>query len=228
MYALGFLAGYVIIKRRKILSDAELESLLFFVFLGVLLGGRLGYVLFYNLPYYLAHPIEVLYTWQGGMSFHGGVIGVIVAMFLFARMHRKSFLIIADNITSILPIGLGLGRIGNYLNGELLGFSPYIGPLAVVKNGVSHFPSPLLEATLEGVVLFLILYFLRQRDIFPGKIATSFLVWYGIFRFCVEFVRTPDLGLGYPAFGLTLGQILSIPMIVIGIILYYFFKKNAR
>lgn len=125
MYALGFMGGYLILRARKILSEKELESLLMYVFFGVLLGGRLGYVLFYNLPYYLAYPAQILATWQGGMSFHGGVIGVILAMILFAKVHKKSFLSIADNVTSILPIGLGLGRIGNYINGELLGFSPY-------------------------------------------------------------------------------------------------------
>ncbi|MDD5197641.1 MAG: prolipoprotein diacylglyceryl transferase [Candidatus Gracilibacteria bacterium] len=226
MYALGFIVGYYLLKRRKILSESELDSLMLYVFLGVLLGGRIGYVLFYNLPYYLAHFVEILYTWQGGMSFHGGVIGVILAMIFFARMHRKSFLIIADSVTSILPIGLGLGRIGNYLNGELLGFANYIGPFAVEKNGVSYFPSPLLEATLEGVVLFGILFLLRQKNIFSGKIASSFLIWYGIFRFCIEFVRTPDVGLGYLAFGLTMGQILSIPMIFIGTALYFYFKAS--
>lgn len=162
------------------------------------------------------------------MSFHGGVIGVIIAMFLFARMHKKTFLIIADHITSVLPIGLGLGRIGNYLNKELLGFSPYAGPFAVEKNGISYFPSPLLEATMEGIVLFIILHFLWRKNIFPGKIATSFLIWYGIFRFCIEFVRTPDIGLGYLALGLTMGQLLSIPMIVIGVILYRSFKSSYK
>lgn len=167
MYALGFFAGYWILKRRKILSETELESLVLYVFFGVLLGGRLGYVLFYNLSYYLSHPVEILQTWHGGMSFHGGVIGVIIAMIFFSKMHRKSFLIIADSVTSILPIGLGLGRIGNYLNGELLGFANYTGPFSVEKNGVSYFPSPLLEAVLEGVVLFIILNFLLRKNMFP-------------------------------------------------------------
>lgn len=163
------------------------------------------------------------------MSFHGGVIGVIIAMILFSKMHRKPFLIIADSVTSILPIGLGLGRIGNYLNGELLGFANYTGPFSVEKNGVSYFPSPLLEAILEGVVLFIILNFLLRKNMFSGKVASSFLLWYGIFRFSVEFVRTPDAGLGYLAFGLTMGQILSVPMIAIGGILYvYFHKKNPE
>lgn len=123
MYALGFIAGYCIIRARKVLSDAELDALVFYVFVGVILGGRLGYVLFYDLSYYLAHPVDILKTWNGGMSFHGGMIGVIIAMYLFARKYRKSFLDIADQVTSVLPIGLGLGRIGNYINGELLGFS---------------------------------------------------------------------------------------------------------
>ncbi|MDD2891549.1 MAG: prolipoprotein diacylglyceryl transferase [Candidatus Gracilibacteria bacterium] len=222
MYALGFIGGYWILKRRKIFSEGELDSLILYIFFGVLLGGRLGYVLFYNLSYYLAHPIEILQTWHGGMSFHGGVIGVIIAMILFAWIHKKTFFSIADSVTSIIPIGLGFGRIGNYINGELLGFSPYTGPLAVVKNGVSYFPSPLLEATLEGVILFGILYFLGKKNVFPGKVATSFLIWYGIFRFTIEFVRTPDIGLGYLTFGLTMGQILSIPMIIIGYFLFLY------
>ncbi|OIP53623.1 prolipoprotein diacylglyceryl transferase [Candidatus Gracilibacteria bacterium CG2_30_37_12] len=228
MYALGFMSGYFILRKRKVLSEAELDSLILYVFGGVLLGGRLGYVLFYNLPYYLTHPIEIVQTWQGGMSFHGGVIGVIIAMFLFHQIHQKSFLMITDHITSILPIGLGLGRIGNYLNQELLGFAYYTGPFAVVKDGVPYFPSPLLEAILEGVALFIILFFLMKKNMFPGKIATSFLVGYGVFRFCIEFVRTPDVGLGYLTFGLTMGQILSLPMIIIGISLYFFFQKISK
>lgn len=228
MYALGFMSGYLILRKRKILSETELESLMLYIFLGVLLGGRLGYVLFYNLPYYISHPVEIIQTWHGGMSFHGGVIGVIVAMFLFSYFHKKSFLVVADHITSILPIGLWLGRIGNYLNWELLGFTNYTGPFAVMKNGVSYFPSPLLEATLEGVFLFGILHILMRKNMFPGKIATSFLIWYWIFRFCIEFVRTPDVGLGYLTFGLTMGQILSIPMIIIGISLYFSLRKISK
>ena len=221
MYALGFLAGYLILRSRKVLSDTELESLIMYIFFGVLLGGRLGYVLFYNLPYYLSNPLDIIKTWQWGMSFHGGVIGVIIAMFIFSRVHKKWFLYIADHITRILPIGLGLWRIGNYLNKELLGFSPYTGPLAIVKDWVSYFPSPLL-------VLFIILNIFIKKNAFPGKIATSFLIWYSIFRFCIEFIRTPDVGLGYLSFGLTLGQILSIPMIIIGIILFYYFRISEK
>ncbi len=136
-------------------------------------------------------------------------------LFVYSRVHKKQFLVIADTVTSILPIGLGLGRIGNYINQELLGFSSYTGPFAVVKNNVSYFPSPLLEAFLEGLVLFIILLVLRKKNMFPGKIATSFLIWYGIFRFAIEFLRTPDANIGYLDYGLTMGQILSIPMIVL-------------
>lgn len=228
MYALGFMVGYFIIRSRKWLPEAELESLVTYVFLGVLLGGRFWYVLFYNLPHYLAHPIEILQTWQGGMSFHGWVIGVIIAMMFFAHNHKKPFLVIADHVTSILPIGLWLGRIGNYLNKELLGFTPYTGPFAVMKDGLSYFPSPLLEAGLEGIILFIILYFLGKKNIFPGKTATSFLIWYWLFRFSIEFIRTPDVWLGYLSMGLTMGQILSIPMVIIGIILYFLFKTKCN
>lgn len=124
-YALGFLIGYQILRSRKVFSETDLDNLLLFVFCGVILGGRLGYVLFYDFGYYLAHPVDILKTWNGGMSFHGGTIGVIVVMGLYAGKYRQSFLNIADQVTSILPIGLGLGRIGNYINGELLGFAPY-------------------------------------------------------------------------------------------------------
>jgi len=228
MYALAFLSGYYILLKRKILTEKELESLVLHVFFGVFLWGRLWYVLFYNPLYYFAHPVEIFYTWHWGMSFHGGVIGVIVAMITFAYVHKKSFLAIADSVTSILPIWLWLGRIGNYLNKELLWFSPYTGPLAVVKNGISFFPSPLLEALLEGILLFIILNFFGNKNKFPGKVATSFLIWYGIFRFGAEYLRTPDVHIWYLALGLTMWQILCIPMIVIGIILYVYLKNRAK
>lgn len=119
MYSLGFVGGYLVLSRRDFLSRAELETLLLYVFAGVILGGRLGYVLFYDLGYFVEHPAQILATWRGGMSFHGGAIGVILAMLAYARVHRKNFYTIADHVTSILPIGLGLGRVGNYINGEL-------------------------------------------------------------------------------------------------------------
>lgn len=214
MYALGFIAGYFIIRSRKIFSDQNLDSLVLYVFLGVILGGRLGYVLFYEPSYFIAHPGEILQMWHGGMSFHGGAVGVIIAMGIYTLRYRKSFLLVADQVTSILPIGLGLGRIGNYLNGELLGFAPYTGPLAIIRNNVSHFPSTLLEAVFEGIILFVILSYIVRHQKYNGQIASHFLLWYGVFRFAIEFVRLPDAGIGYLFGGITMGQLLSIPMIV--------------
>jgi phosphatidylglycerol:prolipoprotein diacylglycerol transferase len=170
MYAIGFLLGYWIILKRKKIEEDALDSLLIYIFFGVMLGGRLGYVLFYNLQYYIENPMKVFAVWNGGMSFHGGMIGVIIAMILFSVMNKKSFYMIADEVTAVLPIGLGLGRIGNYLNKELLG-RPYSGFLAVEKNGLSYFPSPLLEAFLEGIVLWFILLFIRKTKHTDGQVA---------------------------------------------------------
>lgn len=225
MYAIGFLLGYWIILKRKKIEEDALDSLLIYIFFGVMLGGRLGYVLFYNLQYYIENPMKVFAVWNGGMSFHGGMIGVIIAMILFSVMNKKSFYMIADEVTAVLPIGLGLGRIGNYLNKELLG-RPYSGFLAVEKNGLSYFPSPLLEAFLEGIVLWFILLFIRKTKHTDGQVAWAFLFFYGVFRFLVEFIRIPDIQIGYIAFGwVTMGQILSLPMILFGIYFWLIRKK---
>ena len=226
MYVLGFVSGYLILKKRRVFSLTQLDSLIFAIFLGVILGGRLGYVLFYDLPYYLTHPLDVFKTWQWWMAFHGAVIGVILAMIYFAKKQKLNFYAIADQITSILPIGLGLGRIGNYINKELLGM-PYTGFLAVQKNGHSFFPSPLLESFLEWIVLWCIVSYVLKHKKRDGQVAGVFLFFYGIFRFSVEFVRTPDIQLGY-LFGnwLTMGQVLSIPMILAGMYFWLLRKKQ--
>lgn len=150
------------------------------------------------------------------MSFHGGVIGVLLAMWYVARAERVSYLKIADAVTSVLPIGLGLGRVANFLNNELFGYAPYSGPFAMLKNGVGHFPSPLLEAVLEGLVLFVCLWLVARKFRFPGSVASAFLVLYAIFRILVEFVRTPDAQIGYLFSFVTMGQILSLPMLLVG------------
>lgn len=191
-YAVGFLLGYLILKKRAVVKESRLDDLLFFAFLGVFIGGRLGYVLFYDLGYYLAHPIEIPMTWKGGMSFHGGVIGVIVAMWAYAKKYREPFLTTADEVTFVLPVGIMLGRMANYVNGELFGFSPYSGPFAMVAGGMKHFPSPLLEALLEGPVLFALLWWTASLKPRPGIVATTFLGGYAAFRIFAEFFRTPD------------------------------------
>lgn len=180
----------------------------------VILGGRLGYVLFYDFGYYLSHPVDVLRVWKGGMSFHGGTIGVLLAMWYVSKTERISYLRIADSVTSVLPIGLGLGRVANFLNNELYGYAPYDGPFAMYVTGVGHFPSPLLEALLEGPILFCILFYVAKKFPFPGSVSSSFLVTYAIFRISVEFVRLPDVQLGYFFSFVTMGQLLSLPMLV--------------
>jgi phosphatidylglycerol:prolipoprotein diacylglycerol transferase len=204
-YAIGFLLGYLIVRKRGVVPHSKVDDLLFFVFLGVFLGGRLGYVLFYNLPYYLGNPLEILMPWKGGMSFHGGVIGVIVGMWAYSRKFREAFLRTADEVVFILPIGIGLGRVANYLNGELFGFAPYSGPFAMMVNGVPHFPSPLLEAMLEGPLLALVLVFFIRKNLTPGSLGAIFLVTYAVVRMFAEQWRLPDPQIGYLAFGTTLG-----------------------
>ncbi|RAL56618.1 prolipoprotein diacylglyceryl transferase [Candidatus Gracilibacteria bacterium GN02-872] len=230
MYAIGLLFGYFVFIKRGIFSKEKVESLFIYVFLGVLLGGRLGYVLFYNLSDYLANPLSIINVTEGGMSFHGGVIGVLIAMFLFSKIHKENFFVLGDEIVTVLPVGLFLGRIGNYLNKELLGFAGYNGPLAIEKGGISYFPSPLLEAFLEGIVLYFILNFIyRKKKFKAGQVGALFLVFYATFRIFVEmFFRTPDSQIGYIFGVFTMGEILSFPMFFLGIILFFVLGKNEK
>ncbi|MFA5916729.1 MAG: prolipoprotein diacylglyceryl transferase [Candidatus Gracilibacteria bacterium] len=261
MYVFGFVFGYITVKRGLKLSHKKMDDLILYIFAGVILGGRIGYILFYDLSFYIDNPLNLIKIWEGGMSFHGGAIGVVLAMYFFAKKYKKSilnnklelnpqtskaFLKLTDEVCRSLPVGLGLGRLGNYLNKELLGYSPYDGPFAVYINSVGYFPSPLLEAILEGVILFLILaYFYKKKteinsltnlkifkpwyyNIIPkndGQIASLFLVFYAIFRIFVEiFFRAPDPQIGYIFGFLTMGEILTLPMLIVGI--YYFIKLN--
>ncbi|MDD2907330.1 MAG: prolipoprotein diacylglyceryl transferase [Candidatus Gracilibacteria bacterium] len=228
MYAISFIIGYFILEKRKIIGKKYLEDLFLYIFLGVVLGGRIGYIFFYNLGNYLSNPVDIIKFWEGGMSFHGGVIGVILAMYFFSKKYKQSFLMIADQITLVLPIGLGFGRIGNYLNKELLGYSDYNGLFAVYKDGIGYFPSPLLESFLEGLLLFLFLnYFYLKGNLKRGQIASLFLILYSIFRLLVEiFFREPDSQIGYILGYFTMGEILSLPMFIIGIILFLRFKNE--
>lgn len=228
MYALSFIIWYYILKHRKIFSSEKLDSLLMYIFAGVIFGGRFGYVIFYNLPFYIENPSKILHFWEWGMSFHGWVIWVILAMFIFSKVHKMSFLKTADNITSILPIWLGLWRIGNYINKELLWFYPYNWPLWVEKEGNIHFPSPLLESLLEWLVLYVILSIIYKKSKIPWVVSASFLLFYGLFRLFIELFRIPDEQLGYLFWGLTMGQILSLPMIIFWItfIIYKYYVSN--
>jgi phosphatidylglycerol---prolipoprotein diacylglyceryl transferase len=228
-YVIGILAAWLLLRYRANqtqwgFNSEQVSDLVFYAMLGVILGGRLGSVLFYNLPYYLQHPIEIFYIQQGGMSFHGGLIGVFVAVWFFCHKFNKYFFKVTDFIASVVPIGLGFGRIGNFINGELWG-APSDLPWAMIfpaeaAGGVHRHPTQLYEAFLEGLLLFVILWVFSARPRPVRAISGLFLFGYGCFRFAVEFVRIPDAHIGYLAFDwVTMGQILSLPMVIVGLIL---------
>jgi phosphatidylglycerol:prolipoprotein diacylglycerol transferase len=224
MYLLGFVAAFFLIRhlarlRNMDLSGDELSDLLFYCMLGVILGGRLGYVLFYDAPYFLQHPLKILAIWQGGMSFHGGLLGVVAAACFFCWKKKKPYLLTGDILVTAATIGLGLGRLGNFINGELWGRETKV-PWGMVFPGAGplpRHPSQLYEAFLEGILLFAILYFLHRRKVASGVPFFSFLLFYGIFRLVAELFRQPDSHLGFLWGWLTMGQMLSIPMILAGV-----------
>jgi phosphatidylglycerol:prolipoprotein diacylglycerol transferase len=232
-YALAYIAGLVIgwrylrllVQRPGWRIDlTDLDDLLLYVTLGVVLGGRLGYILFYRPDFYLAEPLAMLKVWEGGMSFHGGAAGVILALWLFAWQRGRSFLEIGDAVCCAVPIGLLFGRIANFINGELFG-RPSDVPWAMVfpRGGpLPRHPSQLYEAALEGLLLFLVLAWLARgayRVEHAGRLAGVFLLGYGLARSFVELFREPDAQLGYLFQGLTMGQLLSVPMIAVGLFL---------
>ncbi|XOF33180.1 MAG: prolipoprotein diacylglyceryl transferase [Candidatus Electrothrix sp. YB6] len=245
MYILGFIACYLLVsyQARRFQFNRlteHLDNLNIAGIAGVILGGRLGYVLFYNLPYFLHHPLEIFATWQGGMSFHGGAIGVLAALLLYSRRQQLPFWQVMDTYTVTVPIGLGLGRIGNFINAELYGRTTEVPWGMVFPNGgpLPRHPSQLYEALLEGLVLFLILWSLKgkpwqkkkgkQQINWPhGSMGALFLILYGIFRFIVEFVREPDPQLGTVLLGMTMGQVLSAAMVTAGTVLWIVLAKKA-
>ena len=198
----------------------DVEDILFLGVLGVVLGGRLGYCLFYKPAYYLSHPLEVFFVWQGGMSFHGGLLGVGVALAWFAYSRQRSWLQVADFVAPCVPTGLAAGRVGNFINGELWGKVSDV-PWAIVFPGAGpnpRHPSQLYEAALEGLVLFFMVWIFSSKPRKTGAVSGLFALGYGVFRFAVEFVRMPDVQLGYLAFGwLTMGQLLCVPLILAGL-----------
>ena len=240
----------------------EVDDLLFYGALGVVLGGRLGYVVFYKLSYYLGHPLEIAYIWQGGMSFHGGFIGVLVALWLFGRKTKRQFWQVADFVAPLVPTGLAAGRLGNYINGELWGrvtaadkpwatlfpqarledaaaaqanpalqqmLMPYADKFDQLRYlALPRHPSQLYQFALEGLALFFILWFYTRKPRPIGAASALFFFGYGVFRFVAEYGREPDSFLGFVAFNLSMGQVLSLPMVAIGIALWVWaHRKNA-
>jgi phosphatidylglycerol:prolipoprotein diacylglycerol transferase len=236
MYLVGFalvwaVGRYAIRTRPHAAWTAQdLDDALFYGLLGVILGGRLGYVLFYKFGDYLAEPWKIFFVWEGGMSFHGGFLGVIVALWWYAHSRRQSWLAITDFIAPLVPLGLGAGRLGNFINAELWGRAASV-PWAMVfpnVDRVTRHPSQLYEFALEGVALFTLLWWYSARPRPRGVVSAWFLIGYGVFRFTVEFTREPDGFLGLLALGLSMGQWLSVPMIAAGVLLLVWAQRRGR
>lgn len=220
MYALGFISSYEFVKKYGYVVWKDMETLLFYIFLGVIIWGRIGYVLLYNPIYFLENPLQILQIWEGGMSFHGGAGWVIIAIFIFAWKYGYKVFDVSDPICTIIPIALGLWRLWNYINQELLGYAPYHWPLAIIKNGESHFPSTLLELCLEWILLLMIMLSWRQyekrRWRVPWYASAIFLIGYSIGRLIAEQFRLPDSHIGYlfETEWITLGMIYTLPILL--------------
>lgn len=239
-YALAYLAGFLLGWRTCLALARQnpkgpgsqlYDDFLSWAVIGTVLGGRIGYILFYQADYYFQHPIEMIEVWHGGMSFHGGALGVISAAWLYARSHKISFFAFTDLLAVVTPIGLGLGRIANFVNGELYGRvtdAPW-GMIFPRGGDLPRHPSQLYEAGLEGAVLFAIMMLLARQEKLrarTGFLSGAFLLGYGIFRFLVEFLREPDQQLGFLFAGATMGQLLCVPMILFG--LYLILRSERR
>jgi phosphatidylglycerol:prolipoprotein diacylglycerol transferase len=249
-FGLAWWLGRLRVRQGRLpgVDEQAFGDLVFYGMLGVILGGRLGYILFYDLSAYLADPLQVFEIWNGGMSFHGGLVGVCIAAWMWARKHRLHFMDVADFVAPLVPPGLGFGRLGNYINGELWGkytgsdwgvvFPHAEAPLvrmapeqlqALHASGAldryARHPSPLYQALLEGLAMFVALWWFSSKPRPRYAVAGLFALLYGVFRFAVEFVRVPDAQLGYIAFGwLTMGQLLSLPLIALG--LFWLWKSR--
>lgn len=235
-YLAGIAAGWMLLNRRARLNPAQgwneehVGDLVFYAAIGAVLGGRLGYALFYDFKTYVENPADVFAVWRGGMSFHGGVLGMVTALWWFGRRTGRGFFNCSDFVVPVVPIGLGLGRIANFINQELWG-APTTLPWGVVftapgSGGLPRHPSQLYEALLEGVLLFMVLALVRQRSERRGVVSATFLIGYAICRMMVELVREPDAHLGYLWGGwLTMGQVLCVPMVLAGVGILFWSRR---
>ncbi len=232
-YIIGIIIGWLLCKKIFI-KDAKInekfDDYLAYLILGIIIGGRLGYILFYNFNYYLDNFFDIFKIWQGGMSFHGGLLGIIVASIIFGKKNNQDPFIYMDLVSLVAPIGIFFGRLANFINSELYGTVSNI-PWSVIfvkVDNLSRHPSQLYEAILEGIILFLILMHFRKKNFLtkPGLISGLFLIFYSIFRFFVEFYRVPDEQIGYLAFNLSMGQIISLVFLIIGTIIFFLKNEN--
>jgi phosphatidylglycerol:prolipoprotein diacylglycerol transferase len=235
MYLIGFTVSYLLVKyqlkrKKKNMNIQDIESLYLFLVIGLILGARLGYVIFYNLRAYFKNPLEIFAIWHGGMSFHGGLIGCIIAGIIYCKKNRIDFWELSDLIIVTAPIGLGLGRLGNFINSELYGRTTGVPWGMVFPSGgpLPRHPSQLYEFLLEGVLLFAILWSIKNRNLYSGTLTCLFLIFYGLFRFIVEFFRQPDQQIGFIFGSFTMGQLLSAITILSGVSILLYKKRQHR
>jgi phosphatidylglycerol:prolipoprotein diacylglycerol transferase len=227
-YILGIIIGWILCKKifiKDLDINQRFDDFISYLIIGIIIGGRLGYVLFYNFNYYINNIVDIFKIWQGGMSFHGGLLGIIVASILFAKKNNQDTFIYTDLVSLVAPVGIFFGRFANFINSELYGKVTEV-PWAVTfvqVDNLSRHPSQLYEAIFEGIILFILLLYFRNKNFLekPGLISGLFLIFYSVFRFCIEFFRVPDEQIGYLIFNLSMGQIISLIFIMIGTIVFY-------
>jgi len=233
-YIFGIVLGWIYCKKKLIKDPIVLDlfdDFITYLIIGIILGGRIGYALFYNFSYYINNPLEILMVWNGGMSFHGGLIGVILSCVIFGKKHKINSFIFLDLVALSAPIGIFFGRIANFINSELYGRATDLpwGVQFVLIDNIKRHPSQIYEAFFEGIILFFILNYLFRRKyiVTPGKLSALFLIFYSLFRYSLEFFRVPDPQIGFQFLNSTLGQIISLLFFVIGVLLFYL-KKNEN
>jgi len=233
-YIFGIVLGWIYCKKKLIKDPIVLDlfdDFITYLIIGIILGGRIGYALFYNFSYYINNPFEILMVWNGGMSFHGGLIGVILSCVIFGKKHKINSFIFLDLVALSAPIGIFFGRIANFINSELYGRATDLpwGVQFVLIDNIKRHPSQIYEAFFEGIILFFILNYLFRRKyiVTPGKLSALFLIFYSLFRYSLEFFRVPDPQIGFLFLNSTLGQIISLLFFVIGVLLFYL-KKNEN
>ena len=232
-YILGIIIGWILCKKifiKNLDINQKFDDYITYLIIGIIIGGRLGYVLFYNFNYYINNILDIFKIWQGGMSFHGGLLGIIIASILFAKKNNQDLFVYTDLVSLVAPIGIFFGRLANFINSELYGKVTEV-PWAVTfvqVDNLSRHPSQLYEAIFEGIILFILLLYFRSKNFLakPGLISGLFLIFYSLFRFCIEFFRVPDEQIGYLIFNLSMGQIISLVFIMIGTIVFYLKNEN--